>query len=696
MSTLNITDPEPAIRNEQFQNDTSKRNKILLGVGAGVLLLGGAAAAVALTVGKSSSSSGSMQSDAKADPISGDADGYKGAYGTGYLQPPNAADIIAQLPPFQAAAPLVAALGTSVDWRTNANIVTPVKNQGGCGSCWAFSAVESMEGSYGMKYNKQVILSTEQLVDCDLKDGGCNGGWMMTAWTQYFKNNARPYSLTESQYPYSLMSPNGKQRNTCTANDALGPVMVTNTANIAGTQTWSLGVEQTVMGWLAQNGPASIAVNADGWGNYKSGIATTASLKCTQAINHGVQLVGYGTENGQDYWIIRNSWSASWGEKGFMRIARGANTCCVLCAVMGVTVAATSNVAPTSAPQPPANPNKITAGQQLAAGQQITSPDGNIIFKMQADGNLVLYKTVFNAVNTLQAVWASGTFGANFVVKMQPDCNLVAYNGNGGAVWASGSTKAGDAACSQAYFQVNNDATASVVKSGGVIWATNGATPTTTRPPVAPTTTKPPVTNSPATTKAPAKSLSVMSLGCWTDNAQRQLPTRLSGASNAIMRDCAWLAYNQGKTFFGLQYGGECWGGTTDPRSLGASSGCNMPCQGNAAETCGGSWANTVYQIVSTAAVPPSATAEAFNPPPQNFNIDTDCKFFAGAPSYCWRCTDNTKNTVECRDATVSDLSRDLELGTAGWVADSLCPDGRKEFAAEICGKGGQLSKFDF
>lgn len=696
MSTLNISDPEPAIRNEQAQNQTSKRNKILLGVGLGTLVLGGAAAAIVLTVGKSSGTTTNTKSDAQAPP-GGDENGFTGTYGTGFLMPPNANEIVNQLPPFSAAAPLVAALGASVDWRTNANVVTPVRNQGGCGSCWAFSAIADMEASYGRKYNKAIDLSQQQLVDCDLKDGGCNGGWMMTAWTQYFKNNQQPYSLTNSMYPYAMMSPNGKQRNTCTANGALGPVVVTNTQNIIGTQTWSIQAEETVMGYLAQNGPAAIAVNADGWGNYKGGIATTASLRCTQALTHAVNLVGYGEENGQKYWIIRNSWSASWGEKGYIRLARGANTCCVLCAVMGVTVAQTGNAAPTGNPQPPpSSPTKIAAGQQLSAGQQISSPDGNIIFKMQTDGNLVLYKTIFAAINSLQAVWATNTFGANFVVKMQPDCNLVAYNGNGQAVWASGSNRANDAACAQSSFQVNNDATASIVKSGGVIWATNGATPTTTRPPVAPTTTKPPVTNSPVTTKAPAKSLSVVNLGCWADNAARQLPTRLSGASNAIMRDCAWLAYNQGKTFFGLQYGGECYGGNTDPRALGQSTQCNMKCQGNPSETCGGSWANTVYQIVATSALPPSAPAVEFNPPPQNFNIDTDCKFFAGAPSYCWRCIDNINNKVVCRDATVSDLSRDLELNVADDVAESLCPEGRKEFAAEICGKGNSLSNFNF
>lgn len=694
MATLNITDPEPAIRNEQAHNETSKRNKILLGVGVGVLVLGGAAAAVALTIGKSSSgTTTNTKSDATTD---GDETGFKGTYGTGFLMPPNGQDIINQIPPFSAAAPLVAALGDSVDWRTNPNVVTPVKNQGGCGSCWAFSSVQNMEASYGLKYNKQVQLSPGQLVDCDLKDGGCNGGWMMTAWTQYFKNNQRPYALTESQYPYLLMSPNGKQRNTCSANDALGPVMVTATQNIMSTQTWSLQAEQTVMGWLAQNGPAAIAVNADGWGNYRGGIATTSSLRCTSQLTHAVQLVGYGTENGQDYWIVRNSWSASWGEKGYIRLARGSNTCCVLCAVMGVTVAQTGNSAPTANPNPPTTQTRLSAGQQLNAGQQISSPDGNIIFKMQSDGNLVLYKTIFAAVNSLQAVWATNTFGANFNVKMQTDCNLVAYNSNGGAVWASGTSRAGDAACSQAYFQVNNDGSASIVKSGGVIWATNGATPTTTRPPQPPTTTRPPVTNSPATTKAPAKSLSVMTLGCYADNAQRQLPTRLSAAPNAIMRDCAWLAYNQGKTYFGLQYGGECWGGNNDPRTLGASTNCNMKCQGNPTETCGGSWANTVYQIVSTSAVPPSAVAQEFTPPTQAFNIDTDCKFFAGAPSYCWRCIDNIKNEVVCRDATVSDLSRDLELTIAENVHESLCPPGRKEFAAEICGKGNALSGFQF
>lgn len=695
---MHISDPEPALRQQEAKSDNSKRNKILIGVGVGILLVGGAAVGVAMAMKKKSTSS-QFISDASTDP-KGDADGYIGKYGTGYLAPPDAEAVVAALHPFGAAAPLVAALPAAIDWRTDSAVSTPVKNQGGCGSCWAFAAAENMEASYGLKYGKQIQLSPQQMVDCDLKNGGCNGGWMMTAWTQYFKPNARAYALTESQYPYAMMSPNGKQRNTCSVDDSKGPVMVTSATNIAGSQTYSAAVEQTVMAYLAQNGPASIAVNADGWGGYRSGVATTASLRCTTAINHGVLLVGYGTDNGQDYWIIRNSWSSSWGEGGYMRLARGANTCCVLCAVMGVTVAATGNNAPNPAPtNPPANTNKLTANSVLSAGQQITSPDGNTVLKMQTDGNIVLFRTIFNAINTLSPVWSSNTFGANYKLKMQTDCNLVALNSNNQPVWAS-NTYNPSLGCANVQLVVNNDNTAAVVNNGVVLWATNGVTPNTpsTRPPVRPATTRPPfpTTKSPFTPKPPVNSLTVVGLGCWTDSSTRQLPTRLSGASNAVMKDCAWLAYNQGKTYFGLQYGGECWGGNDDPRKLGPSNQCTMKCQGDATQTCGGPWANTVYKITVTAALAPADKVVApFEVPVQAFNVDTDCTFYKGAPSYCWRCSNNVAGSeaMECRDATVLDLSRDLDLGTGNTVHPALCPKGRT--AAEVCGKGGQLAPFE-
>jgi len=195
----------------------------------------------------------------------------------------------------------------AVDWRDQ-GAVTPVKNQGQCGSCWSFSATGSMEGRYQIKTGNLVSLSEQQLVDCSTSQGnmGCNGGLMDYAF-QYAESNPLE---TEAEYPYTAKD--GK----CHVSG--GEVAVRSFKDVTPKSASALKA-------AAAEGPVSIAIDAGGiaFQLYHGGIMKGGGLTgCGTSLDHGVLLVGYGSENGKDYWIVKNSWGASWGEKGYLRMAR--------------------------------------------------------------------------------------------------------------------------------------------------------------------------------------------------------------------------------------------------------------------------------------------------------------------------------------------------------------------------------------
>lgn len=232
----------------------------------------------------------------------------------------------------------------SVDWRTQ-GYVTPIKDQGQCGSCWAFSAVASLEGQHFKQSGSLVSLSEQNLVDCSRKFGnmGCDGGLMDQAF-EYIKSNKG--IDTESTYPYKAV------------------VIITffiniffifilfwslifdisilwkdqkckfNPANVGATDTGytdiTSGDENALATAIATVGPISVAIDAsqDSFQFYSSGIYSDPDCSSTQ-LDHGVTAVGYGSQGkGQDFYIVKNSWGTSWGDSGYIMMARNTNNMC--------------------------------------------------------------------------------------------------------------------------------------------------------------------------------------------------------------------------------------------------------------------------------------------------------------------------------------------------------------------------------
>jgi len=193
------------------------------------------------------------------------------------------------------------------DW--SGKLTTAVKDQGYCGSCWAFYATEQIESDYMRTQGGTLVLSPEQITQCDSTSQGCNGGWTEHAY-DYVKK-AGGLEL-DSAYPYtSYQGTTG----TCKADKTKFKLTVSGYTTING--------ESAMTSFMQGTGPLSVCLDASKWNSYKGGVVTS----CGQRVDHCVQAVGVDTAASEPYWLVRNSWGTSWGEAGYIRLLWNKNTC---------------------------------------------------------------------------------------------------------------------------------------------------------------------------------------------------------------------------------------------------------------------------------------------------------------------------------------------------------------------------------
>lgn len=217
---------------------------------------------------------------------------------------------------------IVGTVPTAWDWRTK-GAVTPVKNQGQCGSCWSFSTTGNVEGQNYLAGNQLVGLSEQNLVDCShncmqyegqkVCNGGCDGGLQPIAYEYIIQNNGID---TESSYPYTAV--NGQ----CAFKSNNVGAKISNYTMIPTNET-------QIAAYLYTHGPLAIAADAAEWQFYLGGVF---DIPCGKSLDHGILIVGFSSQrtilgDNTPYWIVKNSWGSSWGESGYLKVLRNHDEC---------------------------------------------------------------------------------------------------------------------------------------------------------------------------------------------------------------------------------------------------------------------------------------------------------------------------------------------------------------------------------
>jgi cathepsin F len=202
-------------------------------------------------------------------------------------------------------------LPTSFDWRDH-GAVTPVYNQGQCGSCWAFSVTENIESQWFLAGHTLASLSMQQIVSCDTSDDGCGGGDPPTAYEYVISAGGQEYY---SDYPYT------GEDGTCQFNKADVDAVLSNWQYVTQDED-----ENAMQSFLVSNGPLSVCVDAESWQNYQGGIITEED-DCGTSLDHCVMITGYASAESTTFWWVRNSWGTDWGEEGYLQVQMGGDVC---------------------------------------------------------------------------------------------------------------------------------------------------------------------------------------------------------------------------------------------------------------------------------------------------------------------------------------------------------------------------------
>ncbi|KAF5474531.1 hypothetical protein F2P56_006422 [Juglans regia] len=227
---------------------------------------------------------------------------------------------------------------SSLDWRSK-GVVTGVKDQGSCGSCWSFSSTGAIEGINALVTGDLVSLSEQELVDCDTTNDGCDGGYMDYAFEWVISNGGID---TEADYPYSGVD------GTCNTTKE-----ETKVVTIDGYEDVSESDSALLCATVQQPISVGIDGSAIDFQLYTSGIYDGDCSSDPDDIDHAVLIVGYGSEDGEDYWIVKNSWGTDWGIEGYIYIRRDTNLTYGVCAINAMASYPTKESSSTSPPPPP-------------------------------------------------------------------------------------------------------------------------------------------------------------------------------------------------------------------------------------------------------------------------------------------------------------------------------------------------------